>query len=168
MNLLGSVAPNSTKLSKEKEDEEEGKVDSRRTFKYMYSFVDHKMRPLSATINNIGTREPTNGMPTEGSSFDTLCWSTQAMMNLFPEVTFQLLNARYPNFYWDCSAKSGGHREHEMLKQANENWNKAKIELTTSVDCPTAFGEQNASSIFKVLAKLHQLFYLDTASRSFN
>jgi len=168
MNLLGSVAPNSTKLSKENEDEEEGKVGSRRTFKYKYSFVDRKMRPLSATINNIGTREPTNGMPTEGSSFDTLCWSTQAMMNLFPEVTFQLLNARYPDFYWDCSAKPGGHREHEKLKEANENWNKAKIELTTSVDCPTAFGEQNASSIFKVLAKLHQLFFLETASRSFN
>lgn len=168
MNLLGSVAPNSTKLSKEKEDEEEGKVDSRRTFKYMYSFVDHKMRPLSATINNIGTREPTNGMPTEGSSFDTLCWSTQAMMNLFPEVTFQLLNARLPDFNWDCSAKPGGHREHDMLKRANENWNKAKIELVTSVDCDTAFGEQNASSIFKVLAKLHQLFNLDSGPRSIN
>ena len=164
MTLLGSVTPDSPKFSKENKDDKEDKADSRRSFRYVYSFVDKKMRPLSATINTFGTRMPKNTMMTEGSSFGTLCWSTQEMMNLFPEVDFHLLNARRDNFYWDCS--SGASRpEHPMLKQANENWSRAKMELVTSNDCPTAFGEQNASSIFKVLVKLHQLFNLDSAPR---
>ena len=173
MTLLGSVTPDSAKFSKEskgdKEDKEgkEDAVDPRRTFQYLYNFEEKKFSPLSATINTVGTRKPTNAKVTEGSSFETLCWSTQEMMDLFPEMEFHLLNARRGNFNWDCSPRSGP-SEHPMLKQANETWSRAKIELVTSNDCATAFGEQNASSIFKVLAKLHQLFYLDAASRSFN
>ena len=170
MTLLGSVTPDSAKFSKEskgdKEDKEDA-VDPRRTFRYFFNFEEKKFSPLSATINTVGTRKPTNAMVTEGSSFGTLCWSTQEMMVLFPEVDFHLLNARRDNFYWDCS--SGASRpEHPMLKQANETWSRAKIELVTSNDCATAFGEQNASSIFKVLAKLHQLFNLDSGPRSIN
>ena len=170
MTLLGSVTPDSAKFGREsKEDkaDQEDTVDSFRTFKYVYSFEEKKMRPLSATISTHGTRMPTNAKLTEGSCFGTLCWSTQAMLDLFPEIQFHLLTARSGDFTWDCSSKSGGHHEHPLLKRANENWHKARIgELVTSYDCPTAFGEQNASSIFKVLAKLHQLFYLDAASRS--
>ena len=170
MTLLGSVTPDSAKFgreSKEDKGDQEDTVDSFRTFKYVYSFEEKKMRPLSATINTFGTRKPTNAMATEGSSFGTLCWSTQEMMVLFPEVDFYLLNARRGNFNWDCSFGFGAGRPEHPLKRANENWHKARIgELVTSYDCPTAFGEQNASSIFKVLAKLHQLFYLDAASRS--
>jgi hypothetical protein len=173
MTRLGSVTPDSAKFSKEskgdKEDKEdkEDAVDPRRTFQYLYNFEEKKFSPLSATINTFGTRKPTNAMVTEGSSFGTLCWSTQKMMGLFPEVDFYLLNARRGNFNWDCSPRSGP-SEHPMLKQANETWSRAKIELVTSNDCATAFGEQNASSIFKVLAKLHQLFNLDSGPRSIN
>ena len=173
---MGSVTPDSAKFSKEskgdKEDKEgkEGKedaVDPRRTFQYLFNFEEKKFSPLSATINTFGTRKPTNAMVTEGSSFETLCWSTQEMMDLFPEMEFHLLNARRGNFNWDCSFGFGaGRPEHPMLKQANETWSRAKIELVTSNDCATAFGEQNASSIFKVLAKLHQLFNLDSGPRS--